>query len=86
MPADSHERTYAITKRLAVTGAVADLADERGVYPRAIWVDTAGAITGTLVDETEDGEPQTFAPGMWHPSAFKSISDIGDATGVQVGW
>ncbi|API60546.1 hypothetical protein BSL82_15685 [Tardibacter chloracetimidivorans] len=85
MAADTHERTYAITKRLAVTGAVLDLRDSRGVYPRAIFLDAAGEITGTAVDETE-AQAQTFAAGMWHPTAFKSISSIGSATGVKVGW
>lgn len=85
MAADTHERTYAITKRLAVTGAVLDLRDARGVYPRAIFLDEAGVVTGQTVDETSDAA-QTFAAGMWHPTAFKSISSIGSATGVKVGW
>lgn len=85
MAADTHERTTPITKRLAVTGAVSDLADSRNVYPRAIFLDVSGVITGTLVDETSSAA-QTFAAGVWHPVAFKSITSIGAATGVKVGW
>lgn len=83
MSADSHERTYGLTRFRAITPGTGDLAVS-GVYPRGISATVAGTIDVVGVDDTT-AVTVPIAAGVFQPICAKKIT-AATATGIVAGY